>query len=321
MALQTSGAISLANIQTEFGGSNPISLSEYYGGGTYVPAGANPGIATSGAINMNSFYGGVAAAVLNITSNVNNYDIGAALAAVGGSKTDGVPVIVSISSGVTVGSTSTATPAMLTGTGWSAGASITIINNGSILGAAGSYGNGVGGNGGGGNGGSGAPGGNGAPGGGLPGGPCFEHSQTADTSLSVIFDTVGTRAGGAGGTGYGTGSGGGGGQGAGSCGPYFCIGGGGGGGGAGYGSGGSGGSYSGPVNGDGSPGGATSGGGGGSAQSHYGAGGSGGGIGSSGSSGGNALYWVGGSGGAGAGSQTSTGASGATLTGNTAQIS
>ena len=30
MALQSSGAISLENIQTVFGGTNPISLSEYY---------------------------------------------------------------------------------------------------------------------------------------------------------------------------------------------------------------------------------------------------------------------------------------------------
>ena len=29
MALQTSGAISFADLQTEFGGSNPVSLSEY----------------------------------------------------------------------------------------------------------------------------------------------------------------------------------------------------------------------------------------------------------------------------------------------------
>jgi len=30
MVIQSSGAISLSNIQTEFGGTNPISLSEYY---------------------------------------------------------------------------------------------------------------------------------------------------------------------------------------------------------------------------------------------------------------------------------------------------
>lgn len=33
MTLQTTKAISLSNIQTEFGGSSPISMSEYYRGG------------------------------------------------------------------------------------------------------------------------------------------------------------------------------------------------------------------------------------------------------------------------------------------------
>ena len=37
MAIQTSGAISLQTLQNEFGGSHPISMSEYYRGGTYVP--------------------------------------------------------------------------------------------------------------------------------------------------------------------------------------------------------------------------------------------------------------------------------------------
>ena len=74
MAVKSSGALSLTtDIVGEFGGVAPHSLSEYYGGGDNVPAGANPGIATSGAINMNSHYGAVAATVLNITSNVNNY--------------------------------------------------------------------------------------------------------------------------------------------------------------------------------------------------------------------------------------------------------
>ena len=49
MALQSSGPISLSDIQTEFGGSNPISLSEYYGVATGVPA--------SGTISMDDFYG------------------------------------------------------------------------------------------------------------------------------------------------------------------------------------------------------------------------------------------------------------------------
>jgi hypothetical protein len=59
MALQTSGSISLDDIQAEFGGSNPISLSEYYRGGAYVPdTAANSGIPTSGTISLDDFYGG-----------------------------------------------------------------------------------------------------------------------------------------------------------------------------------------------------------------------------------------------------------------------
>lgn len=38
MALQSSGEISFADIQNEYGGSNPISLSEYYKDGSYVPS-------------------------------------------------------------------------------------------------------------------------------------------------------------------------------------------------------------------------------------------------------------------------------------------
>ena len=37
MALQGSGTISLSQIQAEFTGANPISMSEYYRGGSYVP--------------------------------------------------------------------------------------------------------------------------------------------------------------------------------------------------------------------------------------------------------------------------------------------
>ncbi len=56
MALQSSGAISLANIQTEFGGSNPISLSEYYRGGGLVPSTVTA-VPASGTIDIADFYG------------------------------------------------------------------------------------------------------------------------------------------------------------------------------------------------------------------------------------------------------------------------
>lgn len=49
MPLQSSGAISLNDIQTEFGGTNPISISEYYSAASGVPA--------SGTIALDDFYG------------------------------------------------------------------------------------------------------------------------------------------------------------------------------------------------------------------------------------------------------------------------
>jgi len=63
MTLQSSGAITLAQIQAEFGGSNPASLSEYYRGGSYVPnTTTNSSIPTSGTITMSNFYSGSNAA-------------------------------------------------------------------------------------------------------------------------------------------------------------------------------------------------------------------------------------------------------------------
>ncbi|MFY9243303.1 MAG: hypothetical protein WAO74_09770, partial [Polaribacter sp.] len=240
MAVKGSGALSIAtDIVGEFGGDAPHSLSEYYGGGTYVPAGANPGIATSGAINFGSHYGAVAATVLTISSNVNNYDIGAQAISAGGDKS--TPVILTINAGVTVGSTSASTAAMFTGTGWASGTTINITNNGSIVGLSGtntSGGIGTGGNGGNGTGSTGGPGVAGGTGSGSAdsantGGDAFEHSQTSDNNLSVIFDTVGTRTAGSAGTKTISGGGGGGGAGGGGWYGGKGIGGPGGGGGAG----------------------------------------------------------------------------------------
>jgi len=49
MALQSSGAISLLDVQNEFGGSNPIGINEYYGVAAGVPS--------SGTISLYDFYG------------------------------------------------------------------------------------------------------------------------------------------------------------------------------------------------------------------------------------------------------------------------
>lgn len=60
MTLPASGVISLPEVQTEFGGVNPISLSEYYRNGSYVTAN-NTSVPTSGEISLSNFYGTVKA--------------------------------------------------------------------------------------------------------------------------------------------------------------------------------------------------------------------------------------------------------------------
>jgi len=80
MAIQTSGAITLSDIQTEFGGSNPVSLSEYYAGGSYVPSGTsgtNGAVPTSGEIEVSDFYGtqsGITITVTEGTDTILNHD-------------------------------------------------------------------------------------------------------------------------------------------------------------------------------------------------------------------------------------------------------
>lgn len=58
MAVPSSGAIDLKDLQDEFGGSNPISISEYYRNGGLVPSN-NTDVPTSGTVALSDFYGAV----------------------------------------------------------------------------------------------------------------------------------------------------------------------------------------------------------------------------------------------------------------------
>jgi hypothetical protein len=61
MTIQSSGPISLVDIQTEFGGSNPIGINEYYSGGGIVASGvknvSGVPVPSSGEISLSNFYG------------------------------------------------------------------------------------------------------------------------------------------------------------------------------------------------------------------------------------------------------------------------
>ena len=70
MTIPSSGSLAISAIQTEFGGSNPISMSEYYAGGANTPAGTtgnNGTIPSSGALDFNDFRGSTKASFMTAT--------------------------------------------------------------------------------------------------------------------------------------------------------------------------------------------------------------------------------------------------------------
>ena len=137
MTLQSSGLITLSNIQSEFGGVNPISLSEYYRGGTYVPS-QNTGVPTTGAISMGgNFYGEENTFFLTIASNTENANISTLATAAGWNGS--TQIYVTINAGVWVWSDSTSTAGLIIPSGMPV---VTILNNGYIIGKGGKGGQG-----------------------------------------------------------------------------------------------------------------------------------------------------------------------------------
>lgn len=75
MPLQSSGAISLNDVQNEFGGTNPIGMDEYYAAASGIPG--------SGTISLNHFYGASAVPLigmlmsreLTLNHGYNNYTL------------------------------------------------------------------------------------------------------------------------------------------------------------------------------------------------------------------------------------------------------
>ena len=58
MSIPLTGPVTLAQLQIEFGGTDPVSLDEYYRGGAFVPnTTRNASIPTSGAISLEEFRG------------------------------------------------------------------------------------------------------------------------------------------------------------------------------------------------------------------------------------------------------------------------
>lgn len=141
MALNSSGPISLAgttagvSIQVELGGTGTtqISLND-------ASVRTLAGVAT-GAITMpTNFYGksNRVTSALTISANTQNYVLNTAkVTGYVAGKTD---VTLTINAGVVVGSASTGSYAFTVNTSWAAGDTVTVINNGTVIGAGGNGG-------------------------------------------------------------------------------------------------------------------------------------------------------------------------------------
>jgi hypothetical protein len=143
MALQTSGPISLKDIQVEMGGADPIGIDEYYNGGAYTPdSNTKVPIGPAGVkISLADFYGAASEIKAYITSNTNNVNVSTYF---GSDWNKTIPKRLIINSGVVVGSASNSSYALNIPSGFSG--KLTIENNGSIQGAGGPANGGNGGN-------------------------------------------------------------------------------------------------------------------------------------------------------------------------------
>lgn len=133
--------VTFSSIQGEFGGSNPISMSEYYRGGGIVninqtsPYGTIP---TSGAINVGVLKGVtkyVAAFSGTISSNQQNLDLRSWALSNGWNGSAAATITIA---GIIIGSAGVFSYALTISGSWPGG--LTVINNGYILGAGGAGG-------------------------------------------------------------------------------------------------------------------------------------------------------------------------------------
>lgn len=145
MALPASGELKVSDIAAEFNDTAPYQMSEYYRGAGKVPDSAgNAAVPASGQIGMGNFYNAAnrAAVALSISSSTQNYDVytqaSASPAYVAGTS----DITLTVNPGVAVGSSSTGTYALSVPNSFNPGDSVTIVNNGTVIGRGGDGGRG-----------------------------------------------------------------------------------------------------------------------------------------------------------------------------------
>lgn len=146
MPIPASGALSINDIATEYGGDVPHSLSEYYAGGGRVPPGTSGSpqgaVPSSGEIAIGRFYGtqNRPNITLTISSPAQNYDVWSNASANPSYSAGTSDIIVNVNPGVNVGTTSTGSYAMSVPSSFNPGDTVTINNSGTIIGMGGTGG-------------------------------------------------------------------------------------------------------------------------------------------------------------------------------------
>jgi len=150
MAIASSGAVNFDDLRTEFNASGSVSFSDFYRGAAtnYVRANAANNTATnlaasvpaSGAINFTDFRGAARGFRKTYAANATNQNASSVFGTDWGVD---YPKDIVINSGVTLGATSTSEEALEINSGGLG--TITITNNGTLIGAGGSGNGGAGG--------------------------------------------------------------------------------------------------------------------------------------------------------------------------------
>lgn len=134
--LPSSGAISINDINTLFALGNDLNS---YRGTTYYTSTAGPFTFSSGAIAMDGFYGTGPTAnrvAISYTFSASTANASLAMSSIPGYTAGSSDITITVNSGVYLYATSTAN-AGLTLTGGTAGDTITVVNNGNIIGQGG----------------------------------------------------------------------------------------------------------------------------------------------------------------------------------------
>lgn len=116
MTLPSSGIISINNLVSEFGGSAPHALSEYYRNGGLVSSG-NTNVPTSGAIALSDFYGATATTTRDIRVQMS-YNAGHGYSAFGVTSANSTASPQSYSGSLLYNSFTIYSPVFRAGTGY-----------------------------------------------------------------------------------------------------------------------------------------------------------------------------------------------------------